>query len=94
MVEVEKISKKVKPILKKHLVRRAAIFGSFARGEAKKNSDIDLLIEPPKKMTLFGLAGLKFDLEDKLGRKVDIVTYKSLYPRLKYYVEKDLQAIL
>lgn len=65
-------------------VKRAAIFGSFARGEARKNSDIDLLIEfRGKKKSLLDLVDLKFKLEEKLGRKVDLVTYNSLHHLLR-----------
>ncbi len=60
-------------------MERAAIFGSFARGEAKANSDVDLLIEyRAKGKSLFDLVDLKLELEEILGRKVDIVTYDSI----------------
>lgn len=78
------IKKKVLPILKRHAVKRAAIFGSFARGEAKASSDVDLLIEyKTKDKSLFDLVDLKSELEEILGRKVDIVTYDSIYWRLR-----------
>lgn len=78
------IKKRVLPILKRHDVKRAAIFGSFARGEAKANSDVDLLIEyKSKDKSLFDLVDLKSELEEILGRKVDIVTYDSIYWRLR-----------
>jgi uncharacterized protein len=81
------IKKKVLPILKRHAVKRAAIFGSFARGEAKAHSDIDLLIEyKSKDKSLFDLVDLKSELEEILGRKVDIVTYDSIYWRLREQV--------
>lgn len=65
-------------------VKRAAIFGSFARGDATKNSDIDLLIEfKGKSKSLLDLAGLKIQLEESLGRKVDLITYNSLHPSLR-----------
>ena len=58
------IKKKILPILKRHDVKRAAIFGSFARGEAKANSDVDLLIEyKSKDKSLFDLVDLKSELE-------------------------------
>ena len=72
------------PILRKEGVSRAAIFGSTARGEAKKGSDVDLLVGFGKKrVTLFDLGGLKMDLEEKLKRKVDIVEYDSVDKRLR-----------
>jgi len=78
---IEAIKKKIIPILKKNKVVRAGIFGSYARGEQKKNSDIDVLIQPPKGIGL-GFVGIKLELEDELGRKVDLLTYKSLHPLL------------
>ncbi len=76
------IKKNIVPILKKHHIKKAGIFGSYARGEQKKNSDIDILVEPPKGMGL-EFFGLQLELEKKLGKKVDLVTYKYLSPYLK-----------
>lgn len=69
--------------LRAHGVQRAGVFGSVARGDARSESDIDLLIEPPLDMTLFGLSALALALEDLLRRPVDLVTYASLHPRLR-----------
>jgi len=82
------------PILKSAGITRAAIFGSFARGEATADSDIDILIEFERVMTLFDIVGLKQELEDALGRKVDLVTRRSIYPPLKKYIERDEVAIM
>lgn len=68
--------------LKKYGIKRAGIFGSYVRGEQKKGSDIDILIEPPKGIG-FGFVGIEIELEKKLGKKVDLVTYKYLSPYLK-----------
>lgn len=78
------IKKKALPILKKHSVKRAAIFGSFATGTAKPRSDIDFLIEyKGKTKSLFDLVDLKLDLEESLNRKVDVITYNSIYWRIR-----------
>ena len=74
---------RITKILKKNDVKKAGLFGSFARGKAKKNSDIDLVIEFRGKKSLFDLVGLKIELEESIHRNVDIVTYKSLHPLLK-----------
>ncbi len=83
--------KRLKPLivktLKKNDVVKAGIFGSYARGEAKKNSDIDILVKPPKGIG-FGFAGIQLELEEKLGRKVHLVTYKSIHP----YIKKNILA--
>jgi len=80
--EIEKIKSKIIRILKKNNVKKAGIFGSYVRGEQKKNSDIDILIEPPKGIG-FGFVGIQFELENKLKKKVDLVSYNGLSPYLK-----------
>mgnify|MGYP001595309811 CR=1 FL=1 len=79
---IKQIAKIAVPILKKNGVKRASIFGSYARGEAKKRSDIDLIIQPPKNMGL-EFVGMKMELEEKLGRHVDLLTYNSINPHLR-----------
>jgi predicted nucleotidyltransferase len=81
-------------ILKKNGIRKASIFGSYARGEAKKKSDIDLIIEPKKGMGLFNFVGVKQELEHKLRRKVDLITYNSINKHLKPYIQKEQVSIL
>lgn len=83
--EIKEIQRKVVPLLKKYGVVRAGIFGSYARGEQKKKSDLDLLIEVKKrkKFSLFDLVGLEMELEHKLGKKVDLLTYKGINHLLK-----------
>lgn len=70
-------------------VRRIGIFGSFARGEEKASSDIDILVEF-EKPTFKNFMNLSFYLEDLLGREVDLVTVKGLHQRIRPYVEKDV----
>ena len=80
--ELEKIKRKIIEILKKNKVKKAGIFGSYAIGEQKKDSDIDILIEPPKGIG-FGFVRIELELEDKLKKKVDLVSYNGLSPYLK-----------
>lgn len=75
--------KKALPILKQAGVTRSSIFGSYVRGEATKDSDIDFLVEVPRDTDLFDLADLKIKLEKALGKETDLVTYKSVDPLLK-----------
>ena len=77
------IKKKIGVTLKRNGVIKAGLFGSFSRGEAKKNSDVDILIQYKERKSLLDLAGLEIELEKKLGRKVDLLTYGSLHPLLK-----------
>ena len=79
---ISKIRTKMLKVLKKYKIKKASIFGSYVRGEQKKDSDIDILVKPAKKMGL-EFVGMALELEDKLGKKVDLVTYKSIHPLLK-----------
>lgn len=80
---------KLKAIFRKYGVKKVAVFGSYARGEQKKRSDIDLLVKMDDGRTLFDLGGLKMDLEDLLGKKVDLVEYEALHPLLKDGILED-----
>ena len=90
---LEKIKPIVLIVLKKYKIKKASIFGSYARGEENKNSDIDILVEPREGMGL-EFVGMALELEDKLGRKVDLVTYKSISHYLRKYILEDEVRIL
>jgi predicted nucleotidyltransferase len=70
-------------------VRRIALFGSTARDEARDDSDLDILVEFDVVPTLDAFVGLKFFLEDHVGRKVDLVTPDALKPRMRPAVERE-----
>lgn len=76
-----------------HNVRNVRIFGSFARGEQRRTSDIDLLVDLPDGMTLFGLSGLKIDLEEATRRKVDVVSARSIKPSLRKNILADARPL-
>ncbi|GEM_PF-289553 len=84
----------IRRVLRKNDVKRAHLFGSYARGDAHRKSDVDLLIEFRGSKSLFDLSGLKIDLEDSLSLPVDVVTYRSLRQRLLPYVKKDMKPLL
>lgn len=90
---IQNIGTKIIPTLKSQGVVKAAIFGSYARGDTQKSSDIDLLIEYGERKSLLDLVGLKLDLEDILGRKVDLLTYGCLHPLLKDIILKEQKII-
>ena len=85
---------KIIPILKKYGVSRASLFGSVVRGEENDESDIDILVEIPKDMSYFEMLDIKFELEDKLKKKVDLIEYDLIKPRLKQYILKEQIKIL
>jgi len=69
--------------LKKYGIHSLSIFGSVARDQARKNSDIDILVDFEKPVGLFAYARLKLYLEDVLGREVDLVTPEALRKELR-----------
>jgi predicted nucleotidyltransferase len=69
-------------------VLRAYLFGSYARGEADETSDVDLLVELDYDQPIgLGFISMKLDLEERLGRRVDLVSSQGVSPRLLPYIE-------
>ncbi|MCK4313076.1 MAG: nucleotidyltransferase family protein [Candidatus Cloacimonetes bacterium] len=87
------ISKIIVSYLKDYDPKKIGIFGSFARNENDKESDIDILVDFRKKINLLDLVGIELDLSELLGLKVDLVTERSINPKLKKYIYKDLKVI-
>ena len=92
--EIEKIKSKIVPLLKKYKVTKAGIFGSYARGDQKKKSDVDILIEIDDNLSLFRIIELKRILEKKLKRKIDLVEYSLIRKELRNSILSDEVPIL
>ena len=88
------LAKTITPILRTHNVVHAALFGSFARGAARPESDVDLLVEFSPGASLLDLATLELELTALTGRPVEIVTYRSLDPRIKARVLEEQVPLL
>lgn len=82
-MKIDQVKYIVEPILKKHQIKKAGIFGSIAREMNNAFSDLDLLVEHNGEISLLDFVRLKNELEDELGMKVDLVEYQTLKPRLK-----------
>lgn len=93
-MELEGIKASLVPVLRRNGVKRAAVFGSFVRGEQQEGSDLDILVEFEGEKSLLDLVGLKIELEEALGRRVDLLTYNSLHPLLKDRILKEQRVIL
>ncbi len=93
-MNVDEIKKKILPVLDRHDVVKASIFGSIARDESDEKSDVDILVELSGEKSLLDLAGLKIELEEILGRGVDVLTYESLHPLLKERILSEQKVIL
>lgn len=72
---------------------KIGVFGSVARGEDTPESDIDIVFDSSKDYSLFDLAGLQFELEEALGKEVDLVEFDALRPRIKKYILPDVKMI-
>jgi len=93
-MDLEEVKAKLVPVLRRSGVKRAAIFGSFVRGEQEEGSDLDVLVEFEGGKSLLDLVGLKMELEEVLGRKVDLLTYNSLHPLLRDRILEEQRVIL
>lgn len=75
---IEEIRRIASPIAARHGVARVRLFGSYARGEATENSDVDLRVDCGSITDLFGLGALYADLQDGLRKPLDLVTTEGL----------------
>ena len=89
------IKPKIVKILKKHKATKAGIFGSYVRGEQKKNSDVDILVELNNRdFGLIGFIQIKNELENVLKKKVDLVEYETIRKELrKNILEEEIRII-
>ena len=92
--KIELLKRKIVPILKKNKVTKAGVFGSYARGEQNKNSDIDILIEISDEFSLLFLVSLKRLLSSTLKKDVDLVEYSTIRPELKKQILNEELRIL
>ena len=79
----------IKRIAARHGASNIRVFGSVARGEAGPDSDIDILIDVGPTTSSWFPAGLILDLEDLLGRRVEVITEKALNPELRDHVLRE-----
>ena len=87
---IDEISKIVAPIAASFGIRKLSVFGSYARGEATENSDLDFhLIDRGSLRGLFRLAGFELALEEKFKVSVDVVTTNSLFDDVRQRIEQE-----
>ena len=79
---IEEIRNIIRDIAQQYGVKRVSLFGSYARGEARSDSDIDLHIDKGRIRGLFQLSGFHLDLEEKFNTHVDVLTTESLNEKL------------
>ena len=93
-MKVDEIKRRILPILRRYGVKRVGLFGSCVKGEMREDSDIDILVEIEKDISLLDFIGLKLEIEDALGRKVDLVEYDTIKPLLREKILKEQVVIL
>ncbi len=80
-------------ICRQNDVSMVGVFGSMARGEAKKKSDIDLLVRFSKRKSLLAVVRLERELSESLGRKVDLLTEAAISPYLRERILKEMMVV-
>ena len=91
---IDEVKEIILPILHSYKISKAGLFGSVTRGDLKDNSDLDLLVEMDKGISLLGFIRIKLELEQAVGRKVDLVEYNTIKPALKEKILKEQVKIL
>lgn len=88
------IKKKITPILESAGIKKASIFGSVANNTATADSDVDIVVEMPRPYSLFTFLGIRDQLQDILGRKVDLIEYSTFKPIIRDHAMRNAVPIL
>ena len=91
MLSIEAIRKTLSSYFSHQPIQKAWIFGSYARGEQKSDSDLDILVDfdPDCNLNLFSLARIILDLETLSGLRVDLVDHARIYKDISHFIEND-----
>lgn len=92
MLTIQQIKDTVTTYFKDKPVKKVYLFGSYARGEAREDSDVDLLVEydeSKKRLSLFDVIAFQLGLEDLFSKHVQLVEHANVYHRFKPYIEND-----
>ena len=91
ILTLKQIKERIKPIMAKHNIKEVYLFGSYSRGEANRNSDIDIYCEKGDIKSLYDEVDFIEELESALGKKVDVVTIGSqMNAFFKQQLEEDM----
>ena len=93
MPTIQEIGSRCTPLFKRYGVTRASVYGSVARGEARPDSDVDMIVSLKKPLGLFKFYAMNDALEEMLGCKVDLATPDSLNPHLARRIVNDITPI-
>ena len=90
ILSIDEIRDKIRPICEKYKVEKVWLFGSYARGEAREDSDVDLHVKAAEEMRFLELGGFYADIEEALGKEIDLITRIPEENKIfRRYVERD-----
>ena len=90
MLTINEIKSAVAKVGKKYNIKSAYLFGSYAKGNANENSDVDIIIDDDGNIKgLFELSGFRLELMDELGTNVDVLTVDGMRPRFFDLIKND-----
>ena len=87
---LSEIKNKISAVAQQYGIQKAYVFGSYARGDAVQDSDIDICIEKGEIRTLFKFSGFCQDMEEALGNKIDVLTTAGMSSDFRNKVEKEM----
>ncbi len=93
-MDKQKLYSEIVEFLKSKGATKVAVFGSYVRNEETPESDIDVLVNFETPITLFDFAGYQIELEDKIGKKIDLVMEGGMNPLINKYAAKDYLVLL
>ena len=93
MTDRKTLFQKIARILKARGACRVAIFGSYARGEERPGSDLDIIVDFSERKSLLDIIGIEQELSEELGLKVDLLTEKAISPYLIDRIKKEMVVI-
>lgn len=85
--------KKIVEILASHGAVKVSVFGSYARGEEKKGSDVDVIVKFREQKSLLELVGIEREVSHKTGKNVDLLTEKSISPHIAERIAREAKVL-
>lgn len=89
-MDSKRIFKLIVSRLEKHGIRKIAVFGSYARGNIRPGSDIDLIVEFSERKSLLDIVRIERELFEEVGIKIDLLTEKSISPYLIDNIKREM----
>lgn len=91
ILTIKQIKERIKPVIEKHGIKNVYLFGSYARGEANRNSDVDIYCDGGDVDTLWKHSALQDELIEALGKNVDVITIGSeMHDYFRQQLEDDM----